>query len=64
MEPGPRVPSFVPASSSKTISERRRRQILAVILAAFAVLAGASVGTFHMPADGARPWQSPNACGP
>jgi len=55
---------LLPSNSSKSISERRRRQILAVVLAAFALLAGASVATFRLPVLGARPWESPNACGP
>jgi S-DNA-T family DNA segregation ATPase FtsK/SpoIIIE len=51
-------------SSSASLSAKRRRQILAVLLGAFALLAAASVATFHRPAADARFWQSPNACGP
>jgi len=61
-EPGPREhPLNVPSSS---LSARRRRQILAVLLGAFALLAAASVATFHRPDPDAAFWQSPNACGP
>jgi S-DNA-T family DNA segregation ATPase FtsK/SpoIIIE len=52
----------VPSSSS--ISTKRRRQILAVLLGAFALLSAASVATFHRPGLDAEFWQSPNACGP
>jgi S-DNA-T family DNA segregation ATPase FtsK/SpoIIIE len=51
-------------SSSKTISTKRRRQISAVLLGAFALLSAASVATFHRPGLDAEFWQSPNACGP
>ena len=51
-------------SSSRSISTKRRRQILAVLLAAFALLSAASVATFHRPGLGDEFWQSPNACGP
>jgi hypothetical protein len=50
--------------SSASLSAKRRRQIVAVLLSAFALLAAASVATFHRPAADARFWQSPNACGP
>src|SRR2546428_688779 len=64
MEPGSQVnPPPVPTSSS-SLSAKRQRQILAVLLAAFALLAAASVATFHLPVNGGPPWQSPNACGP
>ena len=56
-------PSSLP-SSSASLSAKRRRQILAVLLGAFALLTAASVATFHRPAPDARFWQSPNACGP
>jgi S-DNA-T family DNA segregation ATPase FtsK/SpoIIIE len=49
---------------SASLTAKRRRQILAVLLGAFALLAMASVSTFHRPAPGAAFWQSPNACGP
>jgi S-DNA-T family DNA segregation ATPase FtsK/SpoIIIE len=51
-------------SSSSSISTKRRRQIFAVLLAAFALLSAASVATFHRPGLDAEFWQSPNACGP
>ncbi len=51
-------------ASSSSISAKRQRQILAVLLGAFALLAAASVATFHAPAPDAAFWQSPNACGP
>jgi S-DNA-T family DNA segregation ATPase FtsK/SpoIIIE len=54
----------VPSSSNKAISIKRRRQILAVLLGAFALLSAASVATFHRPELDAEFWQSPNACGP
>ncbi len=50
--------------STSKLSAKRRRQILAVLLSAFALLAGASVATFHRPEPGAEFWQAPNACGP
>jgi S-DNA-T family DNA segregation ATPase FtsK/SpoIIIE len=53
----------VPTSAS-SLSAKRQRQILAVLLAAFALLAAASVATFHRPVNGGAPWQSANACGP
>jgi S-DNA-T family DNA segregation ATPase FtsK/SpoIIIE len=53
----------VPTSAS-SLSAKRQRQIFAVLLAAFALLAAASVATFHRPVNGGAPWQSPNACGP
>ncbi|HEV2105427.1 MAG TPA: DNA translocase FtsK 4TM domain-containing protein, partial [Candidatus Eisenbacteria bacterium] len=49
---------------ASTISTRRRRQMLAVLLAAFAALSAASLVTFHAPPGGASPWQAANACGP
>jgi hypothetical protein len=52
----------VPSSSS--ISIKRRRQIFAVLLSAFALLSAASVATFHRPGLDAEFWESPNACGP
>jgi S-DNA-T family DNA segregation ATPase FtsK/SpoIIIE len=47
-----------------SISEKRQRQILAVLLGAFAVLAGASLVTFALPEPGVPPWATRNACGP
>ncbi len=52
------------SSSSSSISSKRQRQIVAVLLGAFALLAAASVASFHRPAPDAAIWQSPNACGP
>ena len=49
---------------TSSISDRRQRQILALLLGAFAVLSLASVATFGPPVPGAPPWTSPNACGP
>ncbi len=49
---------------NQSLSAKRRRQILAVLLGAFALLAAASVVTFHRPHPGAAFWQAPNACGP
>ncbi|HXS81115.1 MAG TPA: DNA translocase FtsK 4TM domain-containing protein, partial [Methylomirabilota bacterium] len=54
----------MPSSTSKTISTKRRRQIFAVLLGAFALLSAASVATFQRPGLDAEFWQSPNACGP
>ena len=51
-------------SSAKSISVKRRRQILAVLLGMFALLSAASIATFHRPGLDAEFWQSPNACGP
>ena len=50
--------------SSSSISIKRRRQIFAVLLCAFALLSAASVATFHRPGLDAEFWESPNACGP
>lgn len=52
------------SSKSASLSAKRQRQILAVLLGAFSLLTVASVATFHRPAPGASFWQSPNACGP
>jgi DNA segregation ATPase FtsK/SpoIIIE, S-DNA-T family len=49
---------------AKSISEKRQRQILGVLLAALAGLSLASVGTYEHPLPGAPPWSAPNACGP
>ncbi len=38
--------------------------MLAVLLGAFAVLATASIATFHVPLEGEAPWRTANACGP
>jgi DNA segregation ATPase FtsK/SpoIIIE, S-DNA-T family len=49
---------------ASSISTRRQRQILALLLGAFSVLALASVVTYRAPLPFARPWSAPNACGP
>jgi S-DNA-T family DNA segregation ATPase FtsK/SpoIIIE len=49
---------------ASTISDKRQRQILALVLGAFAVLSLASVSTYEGPLPGHGPWDSPNACGP
>ncbi len=49
---------------ASTLSERRQRQILALLLGAFAVLSLASVATYEAVLPGRGPWSSPNACGP
>lgn len=49
---------------ASTLSQKRQRQILAVLLAAFAVLVAVSIATFSMPAPGESIWWTPNACGP
>jgi DNA segregation ATPase FtsK/SpoIIIE-like protein len=46
------------------LSERRQRQVLGVLLVAFAGLAAASLATYRSPIAGARPWAEANACGP
>ena len=46
------------------LSERRQRQVLGVLLVAFAGLATASLATYRVPILGARPWAEANACGP
>src|SRR5262245_13128835 len=63
---GPGVAGRSPTvpSTSKAISTKRRRQISAVLLGAFALLSSASVATFHRPGLDDEFWQSPNACGP
>src|ERR1043166_1012821 len=57
-------PPPVPSSRSSALSAKRQRQILAVLLGAFALLTAASVATFHRPLAGDPPWESANACGP
>ncbi|MFN8586584.1 MAG: DNA translocase FtsK 4TM domain-containing protein [Candidatus Eisenbacteria bacterium] len=49
---------------ASSISAKRQRQILAVLLGAFSVLSAASVATYHAPVPGEAPWSPPNACGP
>ena len=46
------------------ISSTRQRQILALLLGAFSVLALASIATYRAPLPFAPPWSAPNACGP
>jgi S-DNA-T family DNA segregation ATPase FtsK/SpoIIIE len=47
-----------------SISEHRQRQILAVLLGAFAILSAASLITWQAPLTGLAPWTGRNACGP
>src|SRR4029077_15137782 len=47
-----------------SISETRQRQMLGMLLIAFAVLALARLATYEPPLPGARPWSAANACGP
>ncbi|MGH7741820.1 MAG: DNA translocase FtsK 4TM domain-containing protein, partial [Candidatus Eiseniibacteriota bacterium] len=47
-----------------SISDHRQRQILALLLAAFAVLSAASLLSWRAPLTGLAPWSSRNACGP
>jgi len=49
---------------ASTLSDRRQRQILAVLLAAFAVLAAASIVSYERPLPGESLWWTPNWCGP
>lgn len=49
---------------ASTLSDRRQRQILAVLLAAFAVLAAASLVSYQRPIPGEPLWWTPNWCGP
>ena len=49
---------------ASTLSGKRQRQILAVLLTAFAVLAMASIVSFTQPVAGESFWLTPNACGP
>jgi DNA segregation ATPase FtsK/SpoIIIE, S-DNA-T family len=51
-------------SVASSISENRQRQILALLLGAFAVLSLASIATFEPPLPGLNAWTSKNACGP
>ena len=59
-----RFPGRHPTGIVASISENRQRQILALLLAAFAVLALASVATYETPLIGRGPWNAKNACGP
>ena len=47
-----------------SISDKRQRQILALLLGAFALLGLASIATFKLPEPGTPPWNLANACGP
>jgi len=47
-----------------SISEHRQRQILALLLGAFAILSAASLVTWQPPLAGLAPWSGRNACGP
>jgi S-DNA-T family DNA segregation ATPase FtsK/SpoIIIE len=49
---------------SRSISENRQRQVLALLLGAFTVLTLASVATFEPPLPGRPLWSTANACGP
>ncbi|HTK32617.1 MAG TPA: DNA translocase FtsK 4TM domain-containing protein [Candidatus Saccharimonadaceae bacterium] len=49
---------------ASSLSEKRQRQIVALLLGAFAVLSLASVASYQAPLPGFAPWASPNACGP
>ncbi len=46
------------------ISSTRQRQILALLLGAFCILALASIATYRAPLPFAAPWTASNACGP
>jgi S-DNA-T family DNA segregation ATPase FtsK/SpoIIIE len=49
---------------AKSISDRRQRQMLALVLGAFGVLSLASLATYEPQLPGHGPWDSANACGP
>ncbi|MEO5616689.1 MAG: DNA translocase FtsK 4TM domain-containing protein, partial [Candidatus Eisenbacteria bacterium] len=49
---------------AQSISEKRQRQMLALVLGAFAILSLASLATFEPLLPGHGPWDSANACGP
>jgi DNA segregation ATPase FtsK/SpoIIIE, S-DNA-T family len=49
---------------ASTLSTRRQRQVLALLLAAFAGLALVSLATFEPPLPFASAWSATNACGP
>ncbi len=53
-----------PSHVASSISDKRQRQILAVVLGAFAVLSAASIATFHFPLADESIWATANACGP
>lgn len=54
----------VPSQVASSISDKRQRQILAVLLGAFAVLSAVSIATFRLPLADESVWSTPNACGP
>jgi len=49
---------------ASAISSRRQRQILGVLLGAFALLLSVSLATYQPPLPYSAPWSAPNACGP
>ena len=53
-----------PSQLGSSISDKRQRQILAVLLGAFAVLSAVSIATFRLPLADETIWSTPNACGP
>ena len=53
-----------PTHVATTLSTRRQQIILALLLAAFAGLALASLLTYAPPSVAQGPWDAPNACGP
>ncbi len=53
-----------PRRVAHSISADRQRQVLALLLGAFAVLTAASLATFEPPLPGYAPWTAANTCGP
>ena len=49
---------------ASAISSKRQQQILGVLLAAFALLVGVSLGSYQAPLPFSPPWSAANACGP
>ena len=49
---------------SSTLSTKRQRQILGLLLTAFALLMLVSLATYQAPLPYAAPWSAANACGP
>jgi S-DNA-T family DNA segregation ATPase FtsK/SpoIIIE len=49
---------------ASSISQKRQRQILALLLGALAVLTAASLASFHRALPGASVWATSNLCGP
>jgi S-DNA-T family DNA segregation ATPase FtsK/SpoIIIE len=64
MERWPHHPREAPLFRVASISSKRQRQILALLMGAFAILSLASVATWQANLPGAPPWGGPNACGP